>query len=196
MMILQAVRAYARPELLERLIPGVYDGTVRFAMGYTEPGGGSDIATCRTRARRVGDDWVINGQKMFTTGAHNCQYIFLLTNTEPDGGRHRDLTMFLVPTDTPGIEIHGLRTVDCERTNCLRNIPAVSFVVHEALVDSNIAHRVIDVGSRPRGASDDCNFAGQRVGAAQTVNRPRIRTAKNRQDNLITYFGISWQIAG
>ena len=85
MMILQAVRAYARPELLERLIPGVYDGTVRFAMGYTEPGGGSDIATCRTRARRVGDDWVINGQKMFTTGAHNCQYIFLLTNTEPDG---------------------------------------------------------------------------------------------------------------
>jgi 3-oxocholest-4-en-26-oyl-CoA dehydrogenase alpha subunit len=117
MMILQAVRRYACPELLDKVLPGVYDGTIRFAMGYTEPEGGSDIATCRTRAHREGDQWVINGQKMFTSGAHNCQYIFLLTNTDPNGRRHRDLTMFLVPTDAAGIEIQGLRTVDGERTN-------------------------------------------------------------------------------
>jgi alkylation response protein AidB-like acyl-CoA dehydrogenase len=97
MMILQAVRRYARPELLEEVVPGIYDGTIRFAMGYTEPGGGSDIATCRTRARRDGEGWIINGQKMFTSGADTCQYIFLLTNTEPGGPRHRNLTMFLVP---------------------------------------------------------------------------------------------------
>jgi 3-oxocholest-4-en-26-oyl-CoA dehydrogenase alpha subunit len=54
---------------------------------------------------------------MFTSGAHNCQYIFLLSNTDPNGRRHHNLTMFLVPTDAPGIEIHGLRTVDGERTN-------------------------------------------------------------------------------
>jgi 3-oxocholest-4-en-26-oyl-CoA dehydrogenase alpha subunit len=117
MMILQAVRRYARPELLEEVLPGVYNGTIRFAMGYTEPEGGSDIATCRTRAQREGDQWIINGQKMFTSGAHVCQYIFLLTNTDPNGRRHRNLTMFLVPTDAPGIEIQGLRTVDGERTN-------------------------------------------------------------------------------
>src|SRR6516165_3159955 len=117
MMILQAVRRYGSAELLAEVMRGVYDGTVRFAMGYTEPEGGSDIATCRTRAERDGGQWVINGQKMFTSGAHLCQYVFLLTNTDAIGRRHRNLTMFLVPLATPGIEIQGLRTVDGERTN-------------------------------------------------------------------------------
>ena len=117
MMILQAVRRYGSAELLDEVLPGVYRGEIRFAMGYSEPEGGSDIATCKTRAVRDGDEWVINGQKMFTTGAHNCAYIFLLTNTDPTGRRHRDLTMFLVPTNTPGFEVQGLRTVDGERTN-------------------------------------------------------------------------------
>jgi alkylation response protein AidB-like acyl-CoA dehydrogenase len=117
LMILKAVRQFGSPELLDELLPGVYRGEVRFAMGYTEPEGGSDIATCKTRAVRDGDEWVINGQKMFTSGAHNCRYIFLLTNTDPNGRRHRNLTMFLVPTDTLGLEIQGLRTIDGERTN-------------------------------------------------------------------------------
>jgi alkylation response protein AidB-like acyl-CoA dehydrogenase len=117
LMILQAVRRFGSPELLDEVLPGVYRGQVRFAMGYTEPEGGSDIATCKTRAVRDGDEWVINGQMMFTSGAHNCRYIFLLTNTDPNGRRHRNLTMFLVPTESPGLEIQGLRTVDGERTN-------------------------------------------------------------------------------
>jgi alkylation response protein AidB-like acyl-CoA dehydrogenase len=117
MMILQSVHGYGCPELLAEVLPGVYDGTVRFAMGYTEPEGGSDIATCRTRAQQDGDHWVINGQKMFTSGAHICQYVFLLTNTDPVGRRHRNLTMFLVPLSAKGIEIQGLRTVDGERTS-------------------------------------------------------------------------------
>jgi alkylation response protein AidB-like acyl-CoA dehydrogenase len=54
---------------------------------------------------------------MFTTGAHNCQYVFLITNTDPDAAKHKSLTMFLVPLDTPGIEIQGLRTIDGDRTN-------------------------------------------------------------------------------
>lgn len=117
LMILRAVRRFGSPELLDEVMPGVLRGEVRFAMGYTEPEGGSDIATCKTSAVRDGDCWVINGQKMFTSGAHNCQYIFLLTNTDPSGRRHRNLTMFLVPTATAGIDIQGLRTIDGERTN-------------------------------------------------------------------------------
>ncbi len=117
MMILRAVQQYGTPELLDEVLAGVYRGEIRFAMGYTEPEGGSDIAACRTRAVRSGDEWIINGQKMFTSGAHNCQYVFLLTNTDPQARRHHDLTMFLVPLNSPGIEIHGLRTVDGERTN-------------------------------------------------------------------------------
>ena len=88
-------------------------------LGYTEPEGGSDIATCKTRAVREADgsSWVINGSKMFTTGAHNCQYVFLITNTDPTAPKHQSITMFLVPLDTPGIDIQGIRTVDGDRTN-------------------------------------------------------------------------------
>jgi alkylation response protein AidB-like acyl-CoA dehydrogenase len=93
--------------LLDEVLPGVYRGEVRLALGYTEPEGGSDIATAKTKAVRDGDEWVINGQKMFTTGAHQRQYVFLLTNTDPNGRRHRNLTMFVVPLDAPGIEIQG-----------------------------------------------------------------------------------------
>ena len=115
--ILQAVLRYGSPALLDEVLAGVYRGEVRFALGYTEPEGGSDIATCKTKAVRDGDNWVINGQKMFTTGAHQRQCVFLLTNTDVGGRRHRNLTMFLVPLTAPGIEIQGLRTVDGARTN-------------------------------------------------------------------------------
>src|SRR5260370_33508153 len=98
-------------------MPRVFNGEVRLCLGYTEPEGGSDVATCKTRAERDGDSWVINGSKMFTTGAHNCQYVFLITNTAPDEPKHKSLTMFLVPLDSPGVEIQGIRTVDGDRTN-------------------------------------------------------------------------------
>ncbi|PQM47613.1 Acyl-CoA dehydrogenase FadE29 [Mycobacterium talmoniae] len=100
-------------------MPGVFSGHIRLCLGYTEPEGGSDVATCKTRAVREedGSSWIINGSKMFTTGAHNCQYVFLITNTDPGAPKHKSLTMFLVPLDSPGIEIQGIRTVDGDRTN-------------------------------------------------------------------------------
>ena len=99
------------------MLPGVFSGHVRLCLGYTEPEGGSDVATCKTRAFRDGDGWIINGSKMFSTGAHNCQYVFLITNTDPDAPKHQSLTMFLVPLNSPGIEIQGIRTIDGDRTN-------------------------------------------------------------------------------
>jgi alkylation response protein AidB-like acyl-CoA dehydrogenase len=116
-MVAKAVAAFGKPELVDEVMPRVFDGTARMCLGYTEPEGGSDVATCKTRAERDGDHWVINGSKMFTTGAHNCQYVFLLTNTDPGAAKHKSLSMFLVPLDTPGIEIQGIRTVDGDRTN-------------------------------------------------------------------------------
>ena len=95
----------------------MFSGHVRLCLGYTEPEGGSDVATCKTRAVRDGEGWIINGSKMFTTGAHNCQYVFLITNTAPDAPKHKSITMFLVPLNLPGIEIQGIRTVDGDRTN-------------------------------------------------------------------------------
>jgi alkylation response protein AidB-like acyl-CoA dehydrogenase len=116
-LVARAVAASGRPELVDEVLPKVFSGHVRICLGYTEPEGGSDVATCKTRAVRDGEHWVINGSKMFTTGAHNCQYVFLITNTDPGAPKHKSLSMFLVPLDLPGIEIQGIRTVDGDRTN-------------------------------------------------------------------------------
>ncbi len=119
-MVAKMVKEFASPELADKVLPGVLSGEIRLCLGYTEPEGGSDVATCKTRAVRDGSGtgaWIINGSKMFTSNAHNAQYCFLLTNTDPDGRKHRNLTMFLVPLDSPGVEIQGIRTLDGDRTN-------------------------------------------------------------------------------
>jgi 3-oxocholest-4-en-26-oyl-CoA dehydrogenase alpha subunit len=116
-MVARAVEQFASPDLLAEILPGVLAGRLRLCLGYTEPDGGSDVATCKTRAVRDGDDWIINGSKMFTSNAHNAQYVFLITNTDPDAPKHQSLTMFLVPTDSRGVEVQGIRTVDGDRTN-------------------------------------------------------------------------------
>jgi alkylation response protein AidB-like acyl-CoA dehydrogenase len=119
-MIARSVEKFGSPDLQQEVMPGFFSGHIRMCLGYTEPEGGSDVATCKTRALRDGSGegaWVINGSKMFTTGAHNCQYVFLITNTDPEAPKHKSLTMFLVPLNLPGIEIQGIRTVDGDRTN-------------------------------------------------------------------------------
>ena len=115
--VARLMQQFGEPELTDAVLPGVLSGEIRLCLGYTEPEGGSDVATCKTRAVRDGDTWIINGSKMFTSNAQNAKYVFLLTNTEPQGPKHKNLTMFLVPLDSPGIEIQGIRTLDGDRTN-------------------------------------------------------------------------------
>ncbi len=115
--VARLVQQFGAPELTGKVLPGVLSGDIRLCLGYTEPEGGSDVATCKTRAARDGDAWIINGSKMFTSNAQNAKYVFLLTNTDPHGPKHQNLTMFLVPLDSPGIEIQPIRTVDGDRTN-------------------------------------------------------------------------------
>jgi 3-oxocholest-4-en-26-oyl-CoA dehydrogenase alpha subunit len=116
-MVARTVREFGSAEVADEVLPGVLSGHIRLCLGYTEPEGGSDVATCKTRAVRDGGCWVINGSKMFTSNAHNAKYVFLLTNTDPDAPKHKNLTMFLVPLDSPGIEIQPIRTIDGDRTN-------------------------------------------------------------------------------
>jgi alkylation response protein AidB-like acyl-CoA dehydrogenase len=115
--VARLVQQFGAPELTDKVLPGVLSGEIRLCLGYTEPEGGSDVATCKTRAVRDGGAWIINGSKMFTSNAQNARYVFLLTNTDPQGPKHKNLTMFLVPLDTPGIEIQPIRTLDGDRTN-------------------------------------------------------------------------------
>jgi alkylation response protein AidB-like acyl-CoA dehydrogenase len=116
-MVMPAVRRWMTGPPRDGILRRAAAGEVAFCLGYTEPDAGSDLAAVRTRAIRDGDEWVIDGQKMFTTGAHLCDYCFLLARTDPDAPRHKGLTMFLVPLDTPGIEIRGMQTLGGERTN-------------------------------------------------------------------------------
>lgn len=104
---------WQRTEVLPRLL----SGDALPCLGYSEPDAGSDVAAVATRAVRDGDEWVIDGQKMFTTMAHEASYVFLLTRTSPDKPKHKGLTMFLVPMDTPGISITPVHTLGGERTN-------------------------------------------------------------------------------
>jgi len=117
--VARLVQQFGAAELVDAVLPGVLSGEIRLCLGYTEPEGGSDVATCKTRAVREADgsSWVINGSKMFTSNAQNARYVFLLTNTDPQGPKHKNLTMFLVPLDSEGIEIQGIRTLDGDRTN-------------------------------------------------------------------------------
>ena len=116
-MVARTVQQFGFAEVADEVLPGVLSGHIRLCLGYTEPEGGSDVATCKTRAVRDGGGWVINGSKMFTSNAHNAKYVFLLTNTDPEAPKHKNLTMFLVPLDSPGIEIQPIRTIDGDRTN-------------------------------------------------------------------------------
>jgi len=97
------------------VVPAALRGDVVIALGYTEPGCGSDLAAVRTRAARDGDEWVIDGAKMFTSTADQGTHVFLLTRTA--GPKHRGLTFFLVPLDAPGVEIRPVHTVGGQRTN-------------------------------------------------------------------------------
>jgi len=99
------------------VLPRILAGEVMCCLGYSEPDAGSDVAAVATRAVGDGDDWVIDGQKMFTTMAQEAHYVFLLARTNLDAPKHKGLTMFLVPMDTPGIEITPVATMGGERTN-------------------------------------------------------------------------------
>ncbi len=116
-LVADAVLAFGSEELKREVLPRIARGEATCALGYSEPGSGSDVAAAQTRAVRDGDHWVIDGQKMFTSGAHLAEYVFLLTRTNRGAAKHKGLTMFLVPLDTPGIEVQPIETLSDERTN-------------------------------------------------------------------------------
>lgn len=116
-MVGQTLMAFGSEVLKAEVIPRILRGEVICSLGFTEPGSGSDVAAAVTRARAEGGEWIIDGQKMFTSGANIAQYVFLLTRTNAEAAKHKGLTMFLVPLDAPGVEIQPIYTLSNERTN-------------------------------------------------------------------------------
>lgn len=98
-------------------LPGILAGDLEFCLGYTEPGSGTDLASLQTRAVRDGAEYVINGQKIYTTGAQYATHVWLAARTGAPDSRHKGITVFMVPIDTPGITIRPLITAADYRTN-------------------------------------------------------------------------------
>ncbi len=117
LMVAGVINAVGTEEQKERIIPTITSGQALVCMGYSEPDSGSDVAAATTRAVRDGDEWVIDGAKMWTTMAHEATWLILLTRTNTEVAKHRGLTMFILPMDTPGITVAPVHTMGTERTN-------------------------------------------------------------------------------
>lgn len=161
-----ALTHFATEEQKKELLPKLARGEIRFALSLSEPGSGSDAASLVTRAELDGEEWVINGQKMFCSAAQVADYILLMTRTDPEAPKHKGITMLLVPTGTKGMEIRrlkklGLKPMDLNEiflADC--RIPKEN-VIGEVNGGWMNALKTLDY--------ERCCLTGVNVGAAQSV---------------------------
>jgi alkylation response protein AidB-like acyl-CoA dehydrogenase len=106
-----ALMALGSEEQKAEFLPRILAGECHFSIGYSEPGAGTDLASLSTAAVQDGDDWVINGTKMFTSGANDTDYIWLATRTDPDAPKHKGITIFIVPADSEGFSASLIHTI-------------------------------------------------------------------------------------
>ena len=106
-----AIMAAGTQEQKDYYIPRIIKGEISFAQGFTEPSGGADLASLQCRAVEDGDEFVINGQKIYTSSAHVSTHLYLMARTDPEAPKHRGISIFLLPMDTPGITVRPLWTI-------------------------------------------------------------------------------------
>ncbi len=99
-------------EQKQRHLPAITGHEIIWCQGYSEPGAGSDLASLQTRAVLEGDEYVITGQKIWTTGAHKADWIFCLVRTDPDAPKHEGISFILFPMNQPGVEVSPLKLID------------------------------------------------------------------------------------
>jgi alkylation response protein AidB-like acyl-CoA dehydrogenase len=110
--------AFGRPDQQARFLPGILGGDATWSIGMSEPEAGSDLASLRTSARRDGGEWVINGQKIWTSFAAVADYCYLICRTSSDGPPHRGISEIIVPMETPGIEVRPIQDMTTNRHFC------------------------------------------------------------------------------
>jgi len=113
----KTIIAHGTEKLKREFLPKILKNEVEFAIGYSEPQAGSDAAAMALKATRDGDGWRLNGQKIFTTSAHFAQWYWVGARTDPDAPKHKGISLFLVPMDSPGITVTHMPTIGDELTN-------------------------------------------------------------------------------
>ena len=130
-----AIMQLGTPEQKARILPGILRGELHFSIGYTEPSAGTDLASLRTRAERDGDEWIITGEKLYTSAIQYADFVWLAARTDPEAPKHRGLSVFLVPTDAAGFSWTPLRTIAGEFTSATYydgvRVPAANLVGEE-----------------------------------------------------------------
>jgi alkylation response protein AidB-like acyl-CoA dehydrogenase len=111
------IMRFGTDEQKQFFLPKIAAGEMHFSIGYSEPGAGTDLASLRTRAVRDGDEYVINGQKMWTSLIQHADYVWLACRTDPDAPKHKGLSMILVPTDAPGFSWTPVHTMSGPTTS-------------------------------------------------------------------------------
>ncbi len=107
----KTIMEFGSEEQKQFFLPKILAGELHFSIGYTEPNAGTDLASLTTKAVKDGDEWVINGQKIFTSLASYADYIWLAVRTDPDAPKHRGISIFLVPTTDPGFSYSKIETM-------------------------------------------------------------------------------------
>jgi 3-oxocholest-4-en-26-oyl-CoA dehydrogenase alpha subunit len=127
--------ALGTAEQKERFLPGILQGRIHFSIGYTEPSAGTDLASLQTRAVRDGDEYVIDGVKLYTSAIQYADYVWLATRTDPEAKRHKGLSVFIVPTSAEGFRWTPLPTTAGEFTSTTYydgvRVPAANLVGEE-----------------------------------------------------------------
>jgi alkylation response protein AidB-like acyl-CoA dehydrogenase len=200
------------PEQKERFLPPILTGELNIAIGYTEPGAGTDLASLKTTAVRDGDHYIINGQKVFTTLAHFCDYIWLAARTDPTAKKHKGISIFMVDTKSPGFKAEPLHCMGGFRTNFTYyedvRVPANCLIGAENrgwyYINHQLAMERLTVvpHSKPRRAIDEMiQWAKQaRLDGAPVIEKPWVRTGlaelvRDAEVARLFNYRVAWQVS-
>jgi len=185
-------------------LPRILAGEVHFAIGYTEPEAGTDLAALRTKAVRDGDTYLVNGEKVFTTGAHDADYIWLACRTDPDAPRHKGISILIVDTADPGFSWTPIITHDgAHHTNATYysdvRVPVTMRVGEEnagwRLVTTQLNHERVMLGPAGRIAALYDRVLGW-AGRAGLLTQPDVRRAlAQTYASLRVNELLNWQVA-
>jgi alkylation response protein AidB-like acyl-CoA dehydrogenase len=209
------IMVYGTPEQKERHLPRIISGEDSWCQLFSEPGAGSDLASLQTRAIRDGDDYVVNGQKIWTSGAHRADMGILIARTDPDAPKHRGISYFMLDMKTPGITVRPLvnmlnshefnevyfEDVRVPRTQLLGEenrgwyLATTTLDFERSGIATSVAHQLI--------ARDLVKFAKEaRAGKATLIRNPAVRNeladraVEAQVESLICYRIISMQERG